>query len=133
MINKAILIGNLGADPEVRYTPTGTPVATFSVATTERWKDQNGDQQEATEWHRIVAWRKLGEICGEYLHKGSKVYIEGKIQTRKWQDKDCNDRWTTEIIAREMKLLDRREGSDRSYRDEPPPEPGGTMGEDVPF
>lgn len=141
MINKAIIVGNLGADPEIRYTQSGAPVATFNVATTERWKDQSGNQQESTEWHRVVAWRKLAETCGEYLHKGSKVYIEGKIQTRKWQDKNGNDRWTTEIIAREMKMLDRREsGGDSSYGGggqeqqyaEPPSGHGG-MGEDVPF
>ena len=85
MINKAIIIGNLGADPEIRYTQSGSQVATFNVATTERWKDQSGQQQESTEWHRIVAWQRLAEICGEYLHKGSRVYIEGRIQTRKWQ------------------------------------------------
>ncbi|MEE4313920.1 MAG: single-stranded DNA-binding protein [Desulfofustis sp.] len=142
MINKAIIIGNLGADPEMRFTQSGAPVATFNVATTERWKDQSGAQQESTEWHRIVAWRKLAEICGEYLHKGSKVYIEGKIQTRKWQDQSGNDRWTTEIVAREMKMLDRREGGGDSYgggggsqeQNYPEPSPGyGGMGEDVPF
>jgi single-strand DNA-binding protein len=105
MINKVILIGNLGADPEIRYTQSGTPVASFTIATTERWKDKEGNQQEQTEWHRIVAWRRLAEICGEYLNKGSKVYIEGKLQTRKWQDQNGNDRYTTEIVAREMKML----------------------------
>ena len=87
MINKAILIGNLGADPELRYTQSGTQVASFRMATTERWKGQDGQTQEQTEWHRIVVWGKLAEICGQYLHKGSRVYIEGKIQTRKWQAK----------------------------------------------
>lgn len=107
MINKAILIGNLGRDPEIRYTPSGDAVASFSIATTDRWKDKNtGEMQEQTEWHRIVAWRRLAEICGEYLNKGSKVYIEGKIQTRQWDDKDGNKRYTTEIVAREMKMLD---------------------------
>lgn len=139
MINKAIIVGNLGADPEIRYTQSGTPVATFNVATSERWKDKSGASQESTEWHRIVAWQKLAEICGEYLHKGSRVYIEGKIQTRKWQDQNGNDKWTTEIIAREMKMLDRRETSGDSYGGgqeqqypEPPPGYGG-VGEDVPF
>lgn len=108
MINKAILIGNLGADPEVRYTQDGTPVASFNVATTERWKDREGQMQESTEWHRIVAWRKLADICGQYLQKGSRVYIEGKIQTRKWQDQNGVDRYTTEIQAREMKMLSSR-------------------------
>ncbi len=141
MINKAIIIGNLGADPEIRYTQSGSQVASFNVATTERWKDKDGQQQESTEWHRIVAWQRLAEICGEYLHKGSRVYIEGKIQTRKWQDQSGNDRYTTEIIAREMKMLDRREsGSDShgggggSQQNYPEPSPGyGGVGEDVPF
>ena len=138
MINKAIIIGNLGADPEIRYTQSGSQVATFNVATTERWRDQSGTMQESTEWHRIVAWQRLAEICGEYLHKGSRVYIEGRIQTRKWQDQSGNDRYTTEIVAREMKMLDRREsgssgmGSQDSGTSEPPPY-GSSMGEDVPF
>ena len=102
-INKVILIGNLGNDPEVRYTPSGDAVANFSIATSEEWKDKNsGEKKERTEWHRIVAWRRLGEICGEYLSKGSKVYIEGRLQTRKWEDRDGNSRYTTEIVAREM-------------------------------
>ena len=140
MINKAIIVGNLGADPEIRYTQSGSQVATFNVATSERWRDQEGQQQESTEWHRIVAWRKLAEICGEYLHKGSKVYIEGKIQTRKWQDQNGNDRYTTEIVAREMKMLDRRDSGSDSYgggsqqQSYPEPSPGyGGVGEDVPF
>jgi len=106
LINKAILVGRLGQDPEIRYTASGVAVANFSVATTDRWKDKNsGEMQEHTEWHRIVAWRKLGEICGEYLAKGRQVYIEGKIQTRQWEDKDGNKRYTTEIVANEMKML----------------------------
>jgi single-strand DNA-binding protein len=111
MINKVILIGNLGADPEIRYTQSGTPVASFRIATTERWKGQDGQMQEQTEWHSIVAWRRLAEICGEYLAKGSRVFIEGKLQTRKWQDQNGNDRYTTEIVAREMKMLSPRSGS----------------------
>jgi len=142
MINKAILIGNLGADPEIRYTQSGTAVATFNVATTERWKGQDGQMQEQTEWHRIVAWAKLAEICGEYLHKGSKVYIEGKIQTRKWQDKDGADRYTTEIVARDMKMLTPKGGeggrqAGGSYQEPPfPDEPSGAYGSgtgEVPF
>jgi single-strand DNA-binding protein len=134
MINKAMLIGNLGANPEVRYTQTGTAVTSFNLATTETWV-KDGKKEEKTEWHRIVAFGRLGEICGEYLSKGSKVYIEGKIQTRQWDDKDGNKRYTTEIVAREMKMLSPKGGGDNttSYRDEPPmPEPP-TMGEDVPF
>ena len=114
MINKVILIGNLGADPELRHTQSGVTVASFRVATTERWKGQDGQMQEQTEWHSIVAWKRLGEICGEYLSKGSRVYIEGKLQTRKWQDQDGKDRYTTEIKVREMKMLDSRGGGDRS-------------------
>ena len=110
MVNKVIIIGNLGADPELRYTQSGAPVATFRVATTERWKGQDGQMQEQTEWHSIVAWKRLAEICGEYLSKGSKVYVEGSLKTRKWQDKSGNDRYTTEIIAREMKMLSPRAG-----------------------
>lgn len=137
MINKVILIGNLGADPEVRYTQNGSAVATFRVATTEVWKKQDGSKEEKTEWHRVVAWSRLGEICGEYLNKGSRVYIEGRIETRKWQDKDGNDRYTTEIIARDMKMLSARGagdagGSSRHF-DEDPPHPESMMGDDVPF
>ncbi|HDL98030.1 MAG TPA: single-stranded DNA-binding protein [Desulfobacteraceae bacterium] len=139
MINKVILIGNLGADPEIRYTQSGTPVVNFRIATTERWKDKDGQQQEQTEWHNIVAWKRLAEICGEYLAKGSKVYIEGKLQTRKWQDQNGNDRYTTEIIAKEMKMLSPRGTTDNSnqgggdgYQDLPP-EPSHGTGEDVPF
>ncbi|MCK5069548.1 MAG: single-stranded DNA-binding protein [Desulfocapsa sp.] len=144
MLNKAMLIGNLGADPEIRYTQEGTPVATFNIATTERWTDKSGQKQDSTEWHRVVVWRRLAEICGEYLHKGSKVYIEGKIQTRKWQDQNGNDKYTTEIVAREMKMLDSRgEGGGGSTGFGEPPLPdapsdssfggGSGTGEDVPF
>lgn len=142
MINKVILIGNLGADPEIRYTQNGTSVASFNVATTERRKGQDGQVQELTEWHRIIAWQRLAEICGEYLSKGSKVYIEGRLQTRKWKDKDGNDRYTTEIVAREMKMLSPRSaggggggefaGSGQGYGGDPFPEPP-PMGDDVPF
>lgn len=114
MINKAIIVGNLGADPELRYTQSGTAVASFRVATTERWKGQDGQMQEQTEWHSCNAWGKLAEICGKYLQKGSKVYVEGSINTRKWQDKSGNDRYSTEIKVREMKMLDSRGGGDRS-------------------
>lgn len=135
MINKVILIGNLGADPEIRYTQSGTPVVNFRIATTERWKSQDGQQQEQTEWHQIVAWRRLAEICSEYLQKGSKVYIDGKLQTRKWQDQNGNDRYTTEIVARDMKMLSPRpsqSGDGGGYQDFPPEPPPGT-GDDVPF
>lgn len=110
-VNKVIVIGNLGADPEVRYMPSGGAVTSISVATTESWRDkQSGEQQERTEWHRIVMFNRLGEIAGEYLKKGSKVFIEGKLRTRKWQDKSGQDRYTTEIVADEMQMLDSRGG-----------------------
>jgi len=110
-INKVILVGNLGRDPEVRYMPNGNAVANITLATTESWKDkQTGESQEKTEWHRVVLFRRLGEIAGEYLKKGSQVYIEGKLQTRKWQDNAGNDRYTTEIIANEMQMLGGRGG-----------------------
>lgn len=141
MINKVILIGNLGADPEIRYTQGGTPVVNFRIATTERWKDKDGQQQEQTEWHNIVAWRRLAEICGEYLSKGSRVYIEGKLQTRKWQDQNGNDRYSTEIVANEMKMLSPKGagaggdsyGSSGGGFNDFPPEPPPTTGDDVPF
>jgi single-strand DNA-binding protein len=110
-INKVILIGNLGQDPEVKFMPNGNAVTNVTIATSESWKDKNtGEQVDKTEWHRVVFFRRLAEIVGEYLKKGSKVYIEGKLQTRKWQDKDGNDRYTTEIVANEMQMLDSRGG-----------------------
>jgi single-strand DNA-binding protein len=104
-LNKVQLIGNLGKDPELKYTPSGVAVATFSIATSESWKDQEGNQQEKTEWHNIVAWRKLAEICGEYLKKGKKVYLEGKLQTRNYE-KDGIKRYVTEIVADQLIMLD---------------------------
>ena len=145
MVNKVFLIGNLGADPEVRYTQNGSAVANFTVATTEVWKKQDGSKEEQTEWHRVVAFARLGEICGEYLGKGSKVFIEGRLQTRKWQDRDGNDRYTTEIVAREMKMLSprgtgnagntggARSGGGGGHFNEEPSYPEPTMGDDVPF
>jgi single-strand DNA-binding protein len=110
-VNKAIIIGNLGQDPELRHTGDGTPVATLSVATNETWKDKQGTRQERTEWHRVVCWQGLAETCGRYLSKGRQVYVEGRIQTRDWQDKDGNERQTKEIVAREVKFLGGRDGS----------------------
>lgn len=108
-VNKVIIVGNLGADPEVRYTPSGSAVANIRVATSEKWKDrQTGETQERTEWHKIVFYNNLGEIAGKYLRKGSKVYIEGSLRTNKWQDQAGVDRYTTEIIANEMQMLDSR-------------------------
>jgi single-strand DNA-binding protein len=110
-VNKVILIGNLGQDPEVRYMPNGNAVANVTVATSESWKDKNtGETQERTEWHRVVFFRRLAEIVGEYLKKGSKVYVEGRLQTRKWQDQNGQDRYTTEIVADQMQMLDSRGG-----------------------
>lgn len=114
-VNKVILIGNLGADPEVRYTPNGNAVANATLATSSAWRDkQTGELQDRTEWHRVVFFNRLAEIVGEYLHKGSKVYIEGSLRTRKWQDKSGIDRYTTEIIANEMQMLDSRSASHSS-------------------
>lgn len=133
-VNKVIILGNLGQDPELKYMPNGDAVVNISVATSESWKDKNtGQQQEKTEWHRVVAFKRLAEIIGEYLHKGSKVYIEGKLQTRKWQDQDGNDRYSTEIIAREMQMLDSRAGAaggDNGFSNKPKPQqqPSGTGG-----
>lgn len=135
MINKVILIGNLGADPEVRYSQNGAAVANFRIATTETWKKPDGSKEEQTEWHRIVAFGRLGEICGEYLSKGSRVYVEGRLQTRKWEDRDGNSRYTTEVVAREMKMLSARgAGGGAGMGDEDPPFPDApSMGDDVPF
>lgn len=109
-VNKVILVGNLGRDPEVRYMPNGEAVCNFSIATTDSWKDKAGAKQERTEWHNIVMYRKLAEIAGEYLKKGRPVYVEGRLQTRKWQTKEGQDRYTTEIIADQMQMLGGREG-----------------------
>ena len=115
-VNKVTLIGNLGADPEVRYTANGSAVANIRLATAESWRDkESGEQQERTEWHRVVFFSRLAEIVGEYLKKGSQVYIEGRLQTRKWQDRDGNDRYTTEIVANEMQMLGGRSGGGDNY------------------
>ena len=140
-INKVMLIGRLGQDPEVRYTPDGTAVANFSIATSEEWKDKNsGEKRERTEWHRIVAWRRLGEICGEYLSKGRQVYIEGRIQTRSWEDKDGNKRYTTEVIASDVQFLGGRDsavaaGPSAGAQDTggQAPSPQGPQDDDIPF
>jgi len=106
-VNKVILIGHLGADPQMRFTPNGTAVAQFNLATTERFNDRNGERQERTEWHRIVAWARLAEICNQYLKKGKQVYVEGRLQTRSWEDQSGNKRYTTEIVANNMIMLGR--------------------------
>ena len=128
-VNKVILIGNLGKDPDVRYLPSGEAVTNITLATTETWKDKtSGDKKEATEWHRVVFFRKLAEIAGQYLKKGSQVYIEGSLKTRKWQDKEGQERYTTEIVADEMRMLGSRQGSgqpDEPPRERPAPAAGG--------
>lgn len=142
MVNKVILIGNLGADPKVSYTQSGTAVATLSIATNRRFKDRDGNLQDETEWHRVIVWDKSAEFCGNYLSKGSKVYVEGRLQTRKWKDQSGVDRYTTEIIAGTIQNLTPRSGDGSmggGYEQPPlPPEPfggmmGGGTGEDVPF
>lgn len=124
-VNKVIIVGNLGKDPETRYMPNGDAVCNITVATTDSWKDkQTGEKREATEWHRIVFFRKLAEIAGQYLHKGSQVYIEGALKTRKWQDKDGQDRYTTEITADTMQMLGgKRDGDQPAPRSESAPQP----------
>jgi len=140
-INKVIIVGNLGSDPETRYMPSGAAVTNFTVATNESWKDkQTGEQKERTEWHRVAMFNRLAEIAAEYLRKGSQVYIEGKLRTRKWQDRDGNDRWTTEIVADEMQMLGGRGGggsapmsSDRGSSGGPPDGPPDDFEDDIPF
>lgn len=136
-VNKVILVGRLGKDPEVKYTPNGAAVAKFTVATSREWKDRNtGEKQENTEWHRIVAWERLGEICGEYLRKGSQVYIEGRLQTRSWEDQDGNKKWTTEVIAQTMQMLGSaaRGGEAQSQAEKfPTEEPINVPEDDIPF
>jgi len=137
MVNKAILIGRLGKDPDIRYTPDGTMVTTFRIATDEQWKDKNGEKVQKTEWHQIVTYRKLAEICGNYLVKGKLVFIEGRIQTRSWEDKDGIKRYTTEIIANDMKMLDSKgqNKADVASYDATSNSPGNgdTPLDDVPF
>jgi single-strand DNA-binding protein len=116
MLNKVMLIGNLGADPEVRYMPAGGAVVNITLATSMRWKDkQSGERKEATEWHRVVFFNRLAEVVGEYLKKGSQIYVEGRLQTRKWQDQNGQDRYTTEIVASEMHMLGSRSGGTADF------------------
>ena len=138
-VNKVILIGRLGADPEIRYTADGQPVVTFRIATNEVWV-KNGERQEHTEWHRIVAFGRLAEICGEYLSKGRQVYIEGRLRTRSFEDREGNRRWVTEIVASDMRMLDGRRDQDLGAPSSPtsPPSPTDSIpepppDEDLPF
>ncbi len=146
-VNKVILVGNLGRDPELRYTPGGSAVANFTLATNEKWRDKDGNNQERTEWHRIVVWNRTAENCAQYLHKGSSVYLEGKLQTREWEDKDGHKRYTTEINALTVQFLGGRGGtSGGGGGDDDDDDGGGSSsssspespndappGEDVPF
>jgi single-strand DNA-binding protein len=140
-LNKVMLIGNLGKDPEVRYTTSGTAVAGFSIATSERFKNKNGEWEDRTEWHNITLWGRLAEIAGEYLAKGRTVYIEGRLQTRKWQDRDGRDRYTTEIVGEKMQMLGGKgEGGGRTRAPEEPSyeqpsyeEPAFNPDDDIPF
>jgi len=143
-LNKVMLIGRLGQDPEMKYTASGSAIANISVATGESWNDkQTGEKVQKTEWHRVVAFQRLAEIMGEYLKKGSQVYIEGKLQTRKWQDQNGQDRWTTEIVAQKMSMLGAKpEGngaarpSDNGFRNRdnaPPPDDSDFADDDIPF
>ena len=135
-VNKVLIIGNLGSDPEIKYTKAGDPVANLSIATSESWKDKNsGDLQEKVEWHRVVMFSRLAEIAEQYLKKGSKVFVEGKLQTRKWQDQEGKDRYTTEVVAKEMTMLDSRSTS-QAQEKSPKVEsekPKDDFEEDIPF
>lgn len=133
-LNKVMLIGNLGADPEVRATPNGAQVATFRVACSESWKDQSGQRQERTEWVTCVAWRQQAEIAQKYLHKGSKVYVEGKLQTRTWEDKNVGGkRYTTEVLVDRFLMLDGRQGNNEGYAEHPADPQPQQSGDDLPF
>lgn len=132
-VNKVIVLGNLGKDPEVRHLPNGDAVCNFSLATTESWKDKDGNKQDKTEWHNIVIFRKLAEIAGEYLKKGRPVYIEGRLQTRKWQDKEGKDRYTTEIVADQMQMLGGREEAKEVAKPTQVPTGFEDMADDIPF
>ena len=141
MVNKAIIVGNLGRDPEVRFTPSGRAVAKFTVATSERWTDQQGQRQERTEWHNIIVWGKQAETCGQYLSKGRQVYVEGRISNRSYDDKDGNKRYITEIIARDVRFLGGGGGAGRAQEsgftapageDAAPPAPPASD-DDIPF
>jgi single-strand DNA-binding protein len=137
-VNKVILIGNLGADPELRYTSGGSAVSDLRVATTRRWSDRNGKSQEDTQWHRVVVWGKQAENCKEYLAKGRQVYVEGRLQTRQWEDRDGNKRYTTEVVAETVQFLGGRGGGSGGGFSEPPPPddrdaPQDTGDDDIPF
>lgn len=127
-LNRVLLIGNLGADPELSYTPSGTAKTTMRLATHEVWTNKDGEKGERTEWHRVIAWGRLAEICGQYLAKGRQIFIEGRLQTRSWEDRDGNKRWTTEIVASTMQML----GSPRDTAAQPEVPPPGSAAADMP-
>jgi single-strand DNA-binding protein len=133
MLNMAQIIGHLGRDPEVRYTPEGTAIANLAVATNETWKDKSGEKQERAEWHRVVLFGKVAEIAGEYLRKGSLVYLQGRLQTRKWQGEDGQDRYTTEIVADRMRMLGGKGDRDTRSAGGKPVEPEPPFDDDIPF
>lgn len=138
-VNKVILVGRLGSDPEVRYTQQGSAVANFNIATSENWTDKNGEKQEKTEWHKIVVWGKVAELCSQYLSKGRQVFVEGRLQTRQWEDKDGGKRYTTEVVANTVQFLDRGQDKNNSTADAPysgGPDlaaPSISADEDIPF
>lgn len=139
-VNRVLLMGNLGADPEVRFTPSGQAVANFRIATNESWTDKSGQKQERTEWHRIVVWGKLAELCGEYLKKGRQCFVEGRLQTREWTDKENKKNYTTEIVANNVQFIGGRDGASsgpRAQQEGPPPPMAEDMGpppsDDIPF
>ena len=139
MVNKVILVGNLGRDPELRSTPSGQPVATFSLATSRRWRDKEGNRQEQTEWHQVVCWGRQAEVAGEYLTKGKQIYVEGRLQTRSWEDRQSGEkRYKTEVICENFQMLGSRGDSGGGYRAPAAPEQGGDFGgppedDDIPF
>lgn len=132
-VNKVILLGNLGRDPELKYTPSGSAVANFTIATNETWKDKEGQKQEHTEWHRVVVWGKLAEICGEYLHKGRQVYIEGSIRTRTYKDREGTEKSVTEIKADNMVMIGKGDGTPRADRGQAAEKEPEYSDEDIPF
>ena len=139
MVNKVILVGNLGRDPELRSTPSGQPVATFSLATSRKWRDKEGNRQEQTEWHQIVCWGRQAEVAGEYLTKGKQIYVEGRLQTRSWDDRNSGEkRYKTEVVCDNFQMLGSRGDSGGGYRPAAAPEAGGDLGappedDDIPF
>lgn len=140
-VNKVILVGRLGNDPEIRYTQQGVAVTNFNIATSESWTDKNGQKQEKTEWHRIVVWGKIAELCSQYLQKGRQVFVEGRLQTRQWEDKEGSKRYTTEVVGSTVQFLDRgtdrpsssNTSSEESHFPEPPPVDTNHTDEDIPF